>query len=235
MQASLSIFFFCFFLIILQIFPNDLPRNLFHFLKGNQNHSLFYLENFNGEIPYSFKKSDSHLQDLIRTAKTPENEEYNQEKEELKNLLKEISEYSMEVHTYIEIPEREKIRIVPKMKKILPFGLPIRLFGWIYSENYLAKISIYLSHPTLGRKKIELGNLNFFGWKRLETQIPVWKVPRLNILRKERFELEEIVIEFSKKQPRTVVHLYLHQFLLLIEKPIPYYPGIELEDGWRLH
>lgn len=237
MKVGLSIFFFSFFCLGLEIFSKDLSKkqtDLFEFLRNNSTHFLYPLESFNGETPYILTKSDSYLQDLYRIQKTPENEEYQDEKEKLKNFFKELPEFSMEIYSHIEIPEREKIRIIPKVPKKLPFGIPVRLFLWVYSENYLGKISLVLNHPTLGRKKLELGDLNFFGWSRLEREIPIGKVPRLNILRKDFFELEEIVLEFSKKQKKGAVHLFLHSLSVLMEKPSPSYPGIEIEDGWKI-
>ncbi len=217
-------------------FPQNISKrdNFIRFLENNHTQSLHLLEKFDGETPYFFKKSDSHLQDLIKVSKIPSTEEFQKEREEFKKLFGNYEDFSMEIHTYIEIPDREKIRIIPKIKKYLPYGIPTHLFLWVYSENYSGKLSIIFFHPTFGRKKIELGELEFFGWKKMEAKVPVFHVPRLNILRKNLFELEEITIEFSKKQPKKVVHLYLNHLLVLIEKPTPIYPGIEIEDGWKL-
>lgn len=236
MRTSLSIFFFGFFFLISLIFSQDTSRHsdLLRFLENNQTHRLYLLEKFDGETPYLLKKSDSHLQELIRIPKIPSADEFLEEREEFKKIFGDYENFSMEVHTYIEIPDKEKIRIVPKVQKYLPYGIPVRLFLWVYSENYLGKISVNLSHPIYGKRKIELGELGFFGWKKMEARVPIFKAPRLNVLRKHFFELEEIVIEFSKKQPKTVVHLYLNHLLVLLEKPTPVYPGVEIEDGWNL-
>lgn len=236
MRTCLSIFFFCFFFVNSLNFSQDVSKSssLIRFLENNQTHTLHLLEKFDGETPYLLKKSDSYLQDLFRVSKIPSTEEFLQEREEFKKIFGDYEDFSMEIHTYIEIPDREKIRIVPKVHKYLPYGIPTRLFLWVYSKNYLGKLSVNLSHPIYGKQKIELGDLGFFGWKKIEAKVPILKTPRLNILRKNLFELEEIIIEFSKKQPKAVVHLYLNHLLVLIEKPTPNYPGIEIEDGWKL-
>lgn len=210
-------------------------QTLLNFLKENKTHFIYPIDLFDGRTPYRLKSSDSFLKELGYVEKEPENSEFLLETEGLGDVLKEKEKISLQVHSYLEIPEREKIRILPKEKKFLPYGIPVRFFLWVHSENYRGNIKAVLNHPRYGRKTILLGELNFYGWKRLEALIPITGKPmRLQIRRKELYELEEIYLDFQKGQRKGTVSVYLDRFLVLMEKSELPYPGFEMEDGWKL-
>ncbi len=234
MKSSLSILFFVIFFLISSLFSNEV-QTLIDFLKNNKTHFLVLFEPFDGKTPYGLKSSDSFLRDLQFVEKSPEEPSFELERDSLREIFLQKENLSLQVYSYLEIPEREKIRIVPKQKKFFPFGLPVRIFIWVYSQNYKGNLKLILNHPRHGRKIVMIGELNFYGWKRLEAKIPIFgTVSRLNLTRKEFFELEEIFLDFQKSQKSGTILVYLDRLLVLMEnKELPY-PGIEIEDGWKL-
>jgi hypothetical protein len=201
--------------------------------KDSKNFELVGLENFDGETIYKYFRNVSHLQNLSFPEKTPSSPIYEKETKELGQIYKNDGK-SLLIDTYIGNPSRDKIRIEPHYSKFFGGGYPFRISLWVHSNYYKGNLSIIFKNQVFGTMKVDMGSLDFSGWKRLEQKFPfLEKKMRESSPKKEMFYLSAISIEFSKTQAPTHLILYLDRLGVLIEK-FSEYPGREVEDSWGL-
>ncbi|MDX1961356.1 MAG: hypothetical protein SFU98_22495 [Leptospiraceae bacterium] len=204
-------------------------------LSKNSSYKFFYGDILEGKTPWKFYQSTSYVTDTKFVPKIPESKIFGEETEFFSGILKIDPPRSLQVHAYLEIPDREKLRIRPEEKKILPYSIPIRVFLWLHSSNYAGQAKLVLSHPKKKDTIVVIGDLGYHGWKRLEAVIPIPTGEiKLNNPSKDRFSIKEIVFEFTKNQKRTHVTLFLSRLGFLLDRNTPLYPGIEIEDGWYI-
>jgi hypothetical protein len=190
------------------------------------------LETFDGNTPWEFYRSTSYLQDLYNTEDIPKSTNFEFEKNEFLQEFSKDEGKSLFLQSSIEVIEREKISISPKTTLELPFGIPKRLGIWVKSNAYKGNLFILFNKPNNKTERIKIGSLNYIGWKRHEIALPFKPPKGLNYIRKNKYEVTGLQIEFQKSQKKGVIVLQFDRLSILIDKIPRDYPGNEIEDGW---
>jgi len=195
---------------------------------------FFLLEDFESETPWGIYRGDSFLNETSFVAKTPKGEAWDREGEILAFLRQKSSgNYSFSVHSYVEIPGKEKIEIRPKEPIYIPLGIPIRLFYWAYAENLPMSLTLILSQEKSKDLHIPIGNLQFEGWRRVE--IPLSIPPRnIRLIQSLQIPLRirGIRVQSSPKQNKGGYFFYLDRISILLDTSSTLYPGSEVLDNW---
>lgn len=228
-------------LFVLLVFPTlsnekeDISRiqSLESVISQGERYKLFPIELFDGDSAWRISKGASFLDSTSFVSKSPSTEAF---KQESRLYYKEESKVkSIQVHSNIEIPGRDKYFLKPELPKPLPAGNPSRVFFWVYSNNYDINLKLIFSQKKSQDVVVDFGLLKFNGWRRMDGKVTSYKPQdRLNYSRGGRFELKGILLESSSRQEKGSFFLFIDQMGVLIEKPETY-PGSEVPDGWELY
>lgn len=236
--GKLYIFGFLVFIFSLRAFDQDdqeRVRQIQDVIKEGSRYKLQAVELFDGETPWSISRSTSFLESVRFIAKAPNAVSYKLESDLYYKLDSTRKRKSMQVHSNIEIPGRDKWFIVPELRKPLAVGTPVRVFFWVYSNNYDINLKIVFSQRKSQDVVVDFGLLKFNGWRRLDSRIITNKtIDRLNLSREDQFELKGILLESSTFQSKGSFYIFLDQMGVLIENSQTY-PGSEVPDGWELY
>ena len=204
------------------------------YAKGSEKIEFIGFESFSGDTIFQFKRNISHIQTLSFVPVLPDSEVYQLESREFTDQFPKEKNLSLMVQTYLNNPFEERIILEPREPRFFYNGIPIRISLWIQSNYYKGKIILVFNNPLYGDIKLDLGSLDFGGWKRFEknTNISSYKFKQKSHF-KERFTFKGLYLEFTKKQVPTQLLLYFHRLGILIEKH-PTYPGSEVQDDWRI-
>ncbi|TGN20128.1 flagellar filament outer layer protein FlaA [Leptospira idonii] len=204
-------------------------------LQNEKNYVLFLAEDFEGERPWGFYRSDSFLNQTEFTAVLPDSSAFPKEKEVLKTSgYPEIqTQSSFLIQTYIENPRRDHWDIRPIEPLLLPLGLPVQAIVWVYSEGHHLNLELVVTQKKSKEIILPLGVLNFFGWRRLEVPI---NLPKENARLIQSFSLPVSVKSFRLSslptQKRGAFHLYFDNLCFLVDTSTFVYPGAEIQDTW---
>jgi len=201
--------------------------------KETKKFDLVCLDNFDGETIYKYFRNVSHLQNLSFPEKIPSSAIYEKEADELPEIYKKDGK-SLLIETYMNNPSREKITIEPHYAKFVEGGYPFRVSLWVHSDYYKGNLYVIFKNSVFGTIKVNMGSLDFSGWKRMEKEFPfLEKKIRDKSPQKEKFNFSSISIEFNKYQSPAHVIIYLDRLSVLLEK-FTDYPGSEIKDSWGL-
>lgn len=210
---------------------SDSLETLIKLIKSSKNHELICPEPFGGQTPYVFFRNVSHIQSATYPDISPDSEDYKKESEELPIFPP--TQKSLEIHTSLENPAREKIILHPVVPKFFRQGIPVRISVWVYSNRYEGSLSLVFKHPGRGESRVEIGSLLFSGWKRFEKSFPYHSNPGgPRSPESLTHHFSSIEIQFKKTQPPGPVVIRLHRMGIVLEKYAEY-PGSEIMDDWR--
>ncbi|TGK43612.1 flagellar filament outer layer protein FlaA [Leptospira andrefontaineae] len=197
-----------------------------------KHYNLFLVDSFEGERPWEVYRGVSFLNRIDYVSQVPDSQAFLKERELYKASPKE--EYrSMMVQTFFENPKHEHLEIRPKEPIRLPIGIPTRVFFWAYSNNHNVVLELVFHQKKSKEIVLELGDLKFDGWKRIETQIAVpAKNIRLNQSLRFPLELVSIRIKPNPFQPKGEFYFYMDRLGILIDSREESYPGAEVKDNW---
>ncbi|EPG75867.1 flagellar filament outer layer protein Flaa domain protein [Leptospira fainei serovar Hurstbridge str. BUT 6] len=197
-----------------------------------KHYNLFLVDAFEGSRPWEIYRGISFINRIEFTSQIPSSAAFLKEKELYKEAPSE--EYrSMMIHSFFENPKEEHLEIRPKEPIRLPIGIPIRIFFWAYSSNHNASIEIVFRQRKSKEVRLEIGDLKFEGWKRIETKLSVpGRNIRLNQSLRFPLEVSAIRIKPSPFQPKGEFVFYLDRFGILIDNRDEIYPGAEIKDNW---
>lgn len=201
--------------------------------KGNR-YKVYAVDLFDGDNPWKIVRGTSYLEETSFVTKSPNSEEYAIESKLYYPLKTPEKLKSLQVHSNVEIPGRDKYQIQPEIQKAFPIGNPSRLFLWVYSNNYDINLKVILSKKRAKDIVIDFGLLKFNGWRRLDTKVGLLKEERLNLTNKSVYSVKGILLETSTLQSKGSFYLYIDQMGVLLETP-NLYPGSEVPDGWELY
>jgi hypothetical protein len=132
--------------------------------------------------------------------KIPSSVIYQKEADELPEIYKKDGK-SLLIETYMNNPSREKITIEPHYAKFVEGGYPFRVSLWVHSDYYKGNLYVIFKNSVFGTIKVNMGSLDFSGWKRMEKEFPfLEKKIRDKSPQKEKFNFSSISIEFNKYQ-----------------------------------
>ena len=233
------------FLILASLFPlSSAPRKqdadelgrvelLERVLKERSTYKLFLIDSFENQNPWKIYRGNSFLNQTEYIAKTPESAAFVEESNLLLTNQNLETKKSFMIHSFIELPGIDKVEIRPEAPIFLPDGIPIRLQFWAYSENVYMTMKLILEQKKSSDLIMEIGNLKFDGWKRVEAKL---QIPSKNIrlVQSLQIPLKIKAIRFNSAphQQKGPFFVYLDQMTVLLETSTAIYSGSEIKDNW---
>lgn len=196
-------------------------------------YNLFLVDSFDGERPWEIYRGVSFLNEVRFNSQIPSNSAFLKERE-LYPTLNSANDYrSMMVQTFFENPKHAHLEIRPKEKIRLPIGAPTRIFFWMYASSQNAKIELVLHQYRSKEIVIELSDLSFDGWKRIEKKLEIpARNAKLNSSLRYPFEIAAIRLIPGPFQKKGDFVFYLDRMGLLVDTRDETYPGAEIKDNW---
>ncbi|WP_420812804.1 flagellar filament outer layer protein FlaA [Leptospira kmetyi] len=196
-------------------------------------YNLFLVDSFDGERPWEIYRGVSFLNEIRFNALVPENSAFQKERESYPTLSPANDYRSMMIQTFFENPKHAHIVIRPKEKIRLPIGTPTRIFFWMNASSQNARLELILHQHKSKEIVLDLGDLSFDGWKRIEKklEIPDRNV-RLNRSLRYPFEIAEIRLIPGPFQKKGEFVFYLDRMGILVDTRDEAYPGAEIKDNW---
>ncbi|PJZ42748.1 flagellar assembly protein FlaA [Leptospira kmetyi] len=196
-------------------------------------YNLFLVDSFDGERPWEIYRGVSFLNEIRFNALVPENSAFQKERESYPTLSSANDYRSMMIQTFFENPKHAHIVIRPKEKIRLPIGTPTRIFFWMNASSQNARLELILHQHKSKEIVLDLGDLSFDGWKRIEKklEIPDRNV-RLNRSLRYPFEIAEIRLIPGPFQKKGEFVFYLDRMGILVDTRDEAYPGAEIKDNW---
>ncbi|EKO35471.1 flagellar filament outer layer protein Flaa [Leptospira santarosai str. HAI134] len=196
-------------------------------------YNLFLVDSFDGTRPWEIYRGVSFLNEIRFNSQIPENTAFSKEREFYPALSAANDYRSMMVQTFFENPKHAHLEIRPKEKIRLPIGIPSRIFFWMYSSSQNAKLELVLYQHKSKEIVIDLGDLNFDGWKRIEKKLMIpAKNAKLNQNLHYPFEVAEIRLIPGPFQKKGEFVFYLDRMGILVDTRDNSYPGAEIKDNW---
>ncbi len=196
-------------------------------------YNLFLVDSFDGERPWEIYRGVSFLNEIRFQAQIPSHGAFSKEREFYPTLAPANDYRSMMVQTFFENPKHAHLEIRPKEKIRLPIGAPTRIFFWMYASSQNAKIELVLHQYRSKEIVIELSDLSFDGWKRIEKKLEIpARNTRLNSSLRYPFEIAAIRLIPGPFQKKGEFVFYIDRMGLLIDTRDEAYPGAEIKDNW---
>ncbi|RHX84440.1 flagellar assembly protein FlaA [Leptospira stimsonii] len=196
-------------------------------------YNLFLVDSFDGERPWEIYRGVSFLNEIRFQAQIPSHGAFSKEREFYPTLAPANDYRSMMVQTFFENPKHAHLEIRPKEKIRLPIGAPTRIFFWMYASSQNAKIELVLHQYRSKEIVIELSDLSFDGWKRIEKKLEIpARNTRLNRSLRYPFEIAAIRLIPGPFQKKGEFVFYIDRMGLLIDTRDEAYPGAEIKDNW---
>ncbi|TGM07088.1 flagellar assembly protein FlaA [Leptospira barantonii] len=196
-------------------------------------YNLFLVDSFDGERPWEIYRGVSFLNEIRFNALVPENSAFKKERESYPTLSPANDYRSMMVQTFFENPKHAHIVIRPKEKIRLPIGTPTRIFFWMSASSQNARLELILHQHKSKEIVLDLGDLSFDGWKRIEKKLEIPdRNTRLNRSLRYPFEIAEIRLIPGPFQKKGEFVFYLDRMGILVDTRDESYPGAEIKDNW---
>ena len=169
-------------------------------LNNSKNYELFVAENFDGFDYWEIFQSSSFLNRLKFVNKKPTSEAFSKET----SLFRfRNSKKSLMLHTYLIVPFRNTFFLRPRSEISIPLGDPVQFIFWVYSNNYQVTMKLILSQQDNPEITVDLGDLNFKGWKRKKQTISIPKRNRrANLIYQQSIYLKKIYFQPHKRQKK---------------------------------
>ncbi|GBF49584.1 flagellar filament outer layer protein Flaa domain protein [Leptospira ryugenii] len=204
-------------------------------LAQERNYVLFVAEDFEGNRPWAFYRSDSFLAHTQFSAFLSDSTAFPKEKAVYQKYGYEgfQNQTSFLIQSFVENPKTDHWDIRPAKPLLLPTGLPIQAILWVYSEGHHINLELLVSQKKSEDIHLPLGMLNFVGWRRLEVPI--------NLPAKNAKLLQSLSIPVSVKgfhlatrttQKKGAFHLCFDNLTFVIDTSTFTYPGAEIKDNW---
>lgn len=192
------------------------------------------IDSFEGEIPWKIFRGDSFLNSTEFVAETPKLQKgFSEEWDYYSKTFSLSNRTSLMIHSHFEGGPPFQAEIKPHSKILIRRGRPMRIFFWVYSQNINMSLRLVLSQRGNVDQRIDLGELNFLGWKRIEKQI-VLNDRTFKILESKQTPISVKALEL-KGGPYLkpgAFFLYIDQMFVLLETSVLNYSGSEISDTW---
>jgi len=204
-------------------------------LRADDRFRLFLAEDFEGKRPWVVGRSDSFLNQLELTAKTPGGEAFQKELALGPEFLQREAQglTSLMFHTFSENPKLEHWKLSPKEPIVFPLGLPVAASLWVHSEGHHLRLKLILGQKKSQDLYWDMGELNFFGWRRIDLPI---MLSQNNARLIQSFSLpiffRSLRIDALPQQKKGAFVLYFDQLSFLIDRSTFHYSGSEIQDTW---
>ncbi|WP_246057561.1 flagellar filament outer layer protein FlaA [Leptospira gomenensis] len=202
-------------------------------LREWKQYNLFLVDSFEGDRPWEIYRGVSFLNEIRFNSQIPESQAFLKERESYPSLNVSNDYRSMMIQTFFEDPKHSQLEFRPKERIRLPIGIPTRIFFWLNASSQNAKLQLVLRQHKSKEIVIELSDLNFDGWKRIEKklEIPPRNI-RLNQSLQYPFEVAAFRLIPGPFQKKGEFIFYLDRMGILVDTREDAYPGAEIKDNW---
>ena len=144
--------------------------------------------------------------------------------------------YAYEVKCFFFNPGLDFLDIEPsieRQKEALP-GQPRLIALWVYGYNKRHTLHAVFSNSSNHKVSVPMGRLDFFGWERIEVQVPAI-IQKRNPKNANRFDFTFHGFRV-KSQRNEEPGMFLFTFdavMILSDKGAEEYPGALIKDKWR--
>lgn len=209
-------------------------NQLFQVLKESKSYRLFLLDDFEQHKIWHTCKSSSYINSLKFIHKIPNKPSFQIETKEMPVYFSIDKEFSLQIHSSFDLPGRDSIMLCPNSPiELLGVGLPVKIFLWVYSQNYHIQLNLVLSNG-LKDEIFFVSDLRFHGWRRLEVSLGLNEQHRNAVLKRKHrgLLLKGIVLKSMQAQKKGEFTLYLDRMYYLMDQGKAQYSGSEIIDLW---
>jgi len=142
---------------------------------------------------------------------------------------------SLELLTYFSKPGKQ-FSVVESPHEIHTYisGRPVAFSIWIYGTDKRHKLYAIFENEKKQSFEMEISDLNFLGWLRVEKQIPEYILKGIKKRSGEYiFRLKGLKLQSDKNEPVGFYSLLVDFMGVLIELEPHVYPGYQIEDNWE--
>jgi hypothetical protein len=203
-------------------------------LKFSDRYSLQLVDGFEKEFLYSPGANSSDLSDIRFLYLVPKNQAYENEKSIiLKYAAQNVSfDRSLFIHTSFNIPG-QNFHFIPH-KQIELKGQLYSASIWINSNNTQNSLSLLFKNASEKNVEVNIGKLNWNGWKRLEIQLPQSLQRRgKNFATRYKHSFTGFLLRSPTGKETSTVSLMIDNFLIISDTKEISYPGSEILDNWK--
>ena len=215
--------------------PEGQVNYISQFMKEfSDRYSLQLADGFERDILYSPRANSTDLSDIRFLFKTPDKKAFENEKLLiLEYAAKDASfERSLFIHTSFNIPG-QNFHLIPHKALILK-GQLIRASVWIHSNNTMNSLSLLFNNASGKDVEVNLGRLNWNGWKRIDVQLPASLYRRgKNYATRYRHSFTGFLIRSPTGRDTQNATLMIDNLLVMSDIKELSYPGNEILDDWK--
>ena len=202
--------------------------------KFSDRYALLLTDGFEKEFLYYPRNNSTDLADIRYIFRTPENKAFENEKSIVLKYAETNAtfERSLFIHTSFNIPG-QNFHIIPH-KPIALKGQLYRASIWIHSNNSNNSFSLLFKNASGKDVEVNLGRLNWNGWKRLDKELPKSLYRRgKNFATRYRHTFTGFLIRSPTGRDTENASLMIDNFLIVSDIKEISYPGSEILDNWK--
>jgi hypothetical protein len=187
---------------------------------GSERFILIPAELFEQDRIWRVYNPSTALNIISFTEKTPSGPVFTEENDLIKSFYPSYnSRYSLMIHTSFEHPGTEQFRMIPSHEILLPETI-LRLSVWVHSESYAHRLILLFEDSRQKEIRVNLGSLDFKGWKRIEKNLPAELSTYFYHGRPNgrQSRLKAVIIESGSSEKRGDATILLDSLLILGEK-----------------
>ncbi|MES0490262.1 MAG: flagellar filament outer layer protein FlaA [Leptospirales bacterium] len=145
------------------------------------------------------------------------------------------SRFALELLTYFSKPGKQFTVIeVPEEIHTYVRGRPVAFSIWIFGNDKRHTLYAILENDRGQTFEIEISDLNFKGWLRIEKQVPDYVLKKIKKRSGEyKFRFKGLKLQSHKNEAVGFYSLVVDFIGVLIELEPHRYPGYKMEDKWN--
>lgn len=144
-------------------------------------------------------------------------------------------EMVMEARLYFHRPGKDFVVLeLPESRRVTREGRPLAVSAWVYGYGKKHALYVLISNSKHGAVPVRMGNLDYYGWRRLEAAIPhALQVKNQERMQEFDFKVEGLKVVSHVREERGLYLLVVDLFTVLIDHETLDYPGSQIKDEWE--
>ncbi|MCB1173317.1 MAG: hypothetical protein KDK39_07130 [Leptospiraceae bacterium] len=212
----------------------EISQNMIDLYKGRLR--LLPVDLFEKEHVWYSRGANSLLDQRRFLTKTPFNtgKAWDSEKALLKALGSSGTafRYSLSVQTAFETPGRDSYQLLLRNPQPLR-GQLMRMSVWVHSNDYRHVLYALFRNASGQVVKHRLGRLQWHGWRRIESDLPVSLYSRgSRIEQRYTHFFNGFLLQSDRNEHPGQINLLFDNLLVLSDMQELQYPGAEVQDAW---
>ena len=136
------------------------------------------------------------------------------------------------VKTFFDDRGFDRVEIKPPHEYVIK-GKARQFSVWVLGRNFRHTLSLKVRDYRGKIHKLEMGRLDFFGWRKLTVTVPGWlpQSTRYSLLDKNLHFVSLFVTHDVHEVPGTF-YFYVDGLKVLVDQSEQQYPGSEIKDNW---